>query len=210
MMEVSGSIKKIHKKVHKKNTYSVRTIEKVTVKPNEQTIITCRLDTGKEELPPGTLCGILDPAVAFENRTDLCVTSALVKVDEEGRIPVGLINVSGSEVKLHVKTMIGKLKILSPRQIEFLTMIDPRVLEIAKRYSGGDKKELDKILTALYAMDEDEKPQALSTQWDQTRRWSKDENSGLQPQRHATTQVSSQASKRKFTRQSKDSRLWRN
>ena len=101
-------------------------------------------------MPPGTLCGILDPSEAFEKRTDLCVTSALVKVDENGQIPVSLINVSGSEVKLNVKTMVGKLKILSPRQIEFLTMIDPKVLEIAKKYANGNKKELDKLLTSLY------------------------------------------------------------
>ena len=111
MMAVNGK----SKKQHKKNTYSARTIEKQTIKPNEQTIIACRLDTGKEELPPGTLCGILDPSEAFEKRTDLCVTSALVKVDENGQIPVSLINVSGSEVKLNVKTMVGKLKNTLPK-----------------------------------------------------------------------------------------------
>ena len=34
-------------------------------------------------------------------------------------------------------------------------MIDPKVLEIAKKYANGNKKEMDKLLTSLYSLDEE-------------------------------------------------------
>ena len=140
-------------KTFKKNAYSVKTVGKIVVKPNEQIVITCRLDTGKNPLPDeGPLCGIVDPSKAFEMRTDLCVTSALVKVDEDGKLPVGLLNISGADVTLHTKTAVGKLKILSPQQLEFLTMIDPQVLAVARKHAK-DRDDLDAIITALYQLD---------------------------------------------------------
>ena len=116
-------------------------------------MILCRLDTGKNPLPDeGPLCGIVDPSVAFQHRTDLCVTSALVKVDDDGNLPVGLLNLSSSDVTIHTKTAVGKLKILSPQQLEFLTMIDPTVLEVARKYAK-DRNDLDAIITSLYQLD---------------------------------------------------------
>ena len=140
-------------KTYKRNAYSVKTTGKIVIRPNEQTVITCRLDTGKNPLPEeGPLCGIVDPSTAFEQRTDLCVTSALVKVDDEGNLPVGLLNLSSSDVTLHTKTAVGKLKILSPQQLEFLTMIDPQVLAVVQKHAKN-REELDKIITALYQLD---------------------------------------------------------
>ena len=123
------------------------------MRPNEQIVISCRLDTGKNPLPDeGPLCGIIDPSTAFENRTDLCVTSALVKADAEGNVPVGLLNISSTDVTLNTKTTVGKLKILSPQQLEFLTMIDPTVLAVARKHAK-DRDDLDAIITALYQLD---------------------------------------------------------
>ena len=133
-------------KVYKKNVYPVMTNAKVTIEPNEQAFVMCYIDRKDGE---EGLCGIVEPWVHFEKRTDICVTSSLSKENEKGLFPVGMINLTGQKRTISPKTMVGKLKLLTPQQVEFLTPIDPAILNMIFRHAKS-VKEADDALAELY------------------------------------------------------------
>ena len=144
VLQEDGKIKKIYKK----NVYPVHTTKKVVIQPNEQTIIMCKVE-GLETT--NATCGIIEPLVSFEKRTDLCVTSSISKAEGDNLLPVGVINLAGNPVTINPKTSLGKFKVLSPQQIEFLTPIDPQVLAMVNEKSST-RDEADRILSAVYGM----------------------------------------------------------
>ena len=139
------------KKVYGKNTYPVHTAKKIVIQPNEQTIVTCKVEGLESTGTTNTTCGIIEPLVSFEKRTDLCVTSSISKATEDDLLPVGLINLAGNPVTINPKTAVGKFKILSTQQIEFLTPIDPKVLAVVNEKSNT-RDEAVRVLSAIYGM----------------------------------------------------------
>ena len=150
------------KKLNKKNTYPVQTCTKITIQPNEQVIVNCFVDGLDETEPMRSTCGIIEPSLTFERRTDLCVTSSISKADKDGRFPIGLINLAGNPVTVNPKAAVGKLKILSPQQIDFLTPIDPGVLATVME-QNHTQKEVDRALTAIYGLNGDIQPKKTRT-----------------------------------------------
>jgi hypothetical protein len=138
------------KKVYPKNMFPVATISKHVIEPNEQVVIFCKIDANKEK--DTNLSGIIEPSIPFEKRTELCVTSSLSKSDERGYFPVGILNLSRSVCTIPANTVVEKLKFLTPQQVQFLTPIDPKVLDTVKRHSES-KSELSRSLTAIYGLD---------------------------------------------------------
>ena len=139
------------KKVYGKNTYPVHTTRKIVIKPNTQTIVMCKVEGLESTGTTNATCGIIEPLVSFEKRTDLCVTSSISKATEEDLLPVGLINLAGNPVTINPKTAVGKFKILSTQQIEFLTPIDPKVLAVVNEKSNT-RDEAVRVLSAIYGM----------------------------------------------------------
>ena len=151
MNEMLSSDGKKKKKVYPRNTYPVYTSKKMVIRPNEQSIILCKIEGLEEPENVVNLCGIIDPLASFEKRTDLCVTSSLSKANRDGLFPVGIINLQGTPVTLNTRTAVGKLKILSPQQIEFLMPIDPLILKTVESHCET-KKEVDAAISTIYQM----------------------------------------------------------
>ena len=145
-------------KLTEKKVFSVITASKIDIEPNQQSIILCKLD--KDDEGESNLVGVIEPSITFENRTELCVTSSLSKMNEKGFFPIGVINLSASKCTIPPRTLVGKLKLLTPEQIEFLAPIDPSVLEVVKKHSTS-KKDLDKNLSAIYNL---HRPQGTTRQ----------------------------------------------
>ena len=131
-------------KVYKKNVYPVLAHAKTVIQPNEQTILYCSIDINEGDKE---LCGVIEPWVSFERRTDLCVTSSISKANAKGLFPVGILNLTGQPCTIPARTTVGKLKLLTSEQIEFLTPIDPAVLNMVQRYSTSVQESIESIAT---------------------------------------------------------------
>ena len=115
--------------------YSIRTVEKTTIAPNQQTILKCVL-LSKNKL--SELCGIVEPKTSFEEKTGLCITSSLSKVDSSGHLFISALNLQENEVTIPRNSDIALFKFLSPQQAETLTPIDPQLLTLAKFKNPDD------------------------------------------------------------------------
>ena len=118
-----------------KAQYSIRTVEKTTIAPNQQTILKCVL-LSKNKL--SELCGIVEPKTSFEEKTGLCITSSLSKVDSSGHLFISALNLQENEVTIPRNSDIALFKFLSPQQAETLTPIDPQLLTLAKFKNPDD------------------------------------------------------------------------
>ena len=118
-----------------KAQYSIRTVEKTTIAPNQQTILKCVL-LSKNKL--SELCGIVEPKTSFEEKTGLCITSSLSKVDSSGHLFISALNLQENEVTIPRNSDIALFKFLSPQQAETLTPIDPQLLTLAKSKNPDD------------------------------------------------------------------------
>ena len=139
-------------KTYKKNTYPVVTETKLVIGPNEQRIIFCHVERGDNEDRSEKISGIVEPNVRFEVRSDICVTSSISKEDDKGKFPIGVINLTGNTCTIPPRTLIGKFKVLTQTQIEFLTPIDPEVLNTVKRHAAT-REEVDNAITSIYQLD---------------------------------------------------------
>ena len=61
-----------------KSQYSVRTMEKTTTAPNQQTTLKCNLLSKKTFVD---VCGTVEPKVSFEDKTGLWIISSLPRTD---------------------------------------------------------------------------------------------------------------------------------
>ena len=73
----------------KKNLF-LRATQSVTVNPNSSEIVVCSLN--HVTFPEDTIA-MVEPNPKFEKETGLCVTSAIVKLDKDNKVSLGVINV---------------------------------------------------------------------------------------------------------------------
>ena len=69
---------------------TMATISKITILPNQQEIIECKLDKTHRSLQ--SIIGIIEPSLIFERKSGLCVMSSISKTDSNFRTKNGIIN----------------------------------------------------------------------------------------------------------------------
>ena len=67
-----------------KPQYTIRTIERCVIAPNQQAILNCNVQMKSKRF--ADVCGIVEPKVSFEKRTGLCITSSLSRTDSDGNL----------------------------------------------------------------------------------------------------------------------------
>ena len=105
-----------------KPQYTVRTFEKITIVPNQQTTLKCGLISKKIFTD---VLGILEPKLSSEEKTGLCILSSLSRTDSKGYLYYSALSLLNIELTTAKKLDIAFLKFLSPQQAEMLTLIDP-------------------------------------------------------------------------------------
>ena len=86
-------------------------MEKVAFAPNQQTTLKCYLSRNKLFTE---VCGIVEPRVSFEEKTDLCITSSLSKIDAKGNIYISALNLQNTDLTIPRNSDVAILKFLSP------------------------------------------------------------------------------------------------
>ena len=71
---------------------------------------------------------MVEPNQKFENETGLCVTSAIVKLDKDNKVKLGVINVLPHKVTIQKNTSIARITILTAKQADYLQPVDPALL----------------------------------------------------------------------------------
>ena len=113
-----------------KRQYTIRTMEKCVIAPNQQTILKCNLQTKNKRF--ADVCGIVEPKLSFEEKTGLCITSSLSRTDSQGNLYQSALNLQTNDITIPRNSDVAYFKILSPQQAETLTPIDPQLLTLAK------------------------------------------------------------------------------
>ena len=127
-----------------KPQYTVRTLEKITIAPNQQTTLKCGLISKKIFTD---VCGIVEPKLSFEDKTGLCITSSLSRTDPNGYLYLSALNLQNNEITIPRNSDIAFFKFLSPQQAETLTPIDPQLLTLAKSINPDDfVKEINQLI----------------------------------------------------------------
>ena len=108
----------------KKNLF-LHSIQNYSVQPNSSEIITCSLSA--ESFPEGTVA-IVEPNPRFERQTGLCVTSAIVKIDEQKQVSLGILNILPHKVTVSKNAAVAKVTILTAKQAQYLHPISPELL----------------------------------------------------------------------------------
>ena len=115
---------KISSLTTKKNLF-LHATKATSIKPNASEIVTCSLSN--ESFPEGTVA-IVEPNPKFEKETGLCVTSAIVKIDEKKEVQLGVLNIMPSIVKISRNASIARVTILTTKQAQYLHPISPELL----------------------------------------------------------------------------------
>ena len=127
-----------------KPQYTVRTLEKITIAPNQQTTLKCGLISKRIFTD---VCGIVVPKLSFEDKTGLCITSSLSRTDPNGYLNLSALNLQNNEITIARNSDIAFFKFLSPQQAETLTPIDPQLLTLAKSVNPDDfVKEINQLI----------------------------------------------------------------
>ena len=105
-------------------------MEKVTIAPNQQTTLKCYLLSRNKFFTE--VCGIVEPRVSFEEKSGLCSTSSLSKIDTKGNIYISALNFQNTDITIPRNSDVAILKFLSLQQAEALIPIDPQLLTLAK------------------------------------------------------------------------------
>ena len=128
-----------------KPQYTIRTMEKCVIAPNQQATSKCNLQMKSKQF--ADVCGIAEPKVSFEEKTGLCITSSLSRADSEGNIYLSAWNLRTNEITIPRNSDIAIFKFLSPQQAETLTPIKPQLLTLAKFKNRDDfKKEINQLI----------------------------------------------------------------
>ena len=108
----------------KKNLF-LHSIQNYSVQPNTSEIITCSLSA--ESFPEGTVA-IVEPNPRFEKQTGLCVTSAIVKLNDQKQVSLGILNILPYKVTVPKNVPVAKVTILTAKQAQYLHPINPELL----------------------------------------------------------------------------------
>ena len=125
--EMKTTINQGRKKILK-TKYPVSWIQNFVIKPQQQEILYAKIDVPKK-LEGHT--GIVVPDEAFEENTDLKLSSAVVKVGKDN-ISIIAINLNEHNVTLTKNKQIGVFLFLSPQDEEEFTEIGANLLVLDK------------------------------------------------------------------------------
>ena len=109
-----------------KKPFALYTVKKLTIPPDCQELIQCDL-TDHPEMRNKT--GVVEPAIKFEGKTGLCITSSLSRIDENGLTTIAAINVQPYMITIPAKTIVATFKLLTPEQAEHLVPLEPALLQ---------------------------------------------------------------------------------
>ena len=113
-----------------KPEYTIRTVEKCVIAPNQQATLKCNLKLKIKRL--ADVCGILEPEKSFQETTVLCITSSLSRTDSQGNLYISALNLQRNEITLPRNPHVAYFKCLSTQQAETVTPIDPQQLPLTK------------------------------------------------------------------------------
>ena len=119
-------------------------LQKIVIKPQQQEILYAKIDVSKK-LEGHT--GIVIPDEAFEESTDLKLSSAVVKVGKENNISIIAINLSEHNVTITKNKQIAVFQFLSPQDEEELIEIGPDLLALDKMKDGEIFNSVNQILS---------------------------------------------------------------
>ena len=114
---------KISSLTAKKNLF-LHSTQAMSIKPNASEIVTCSISN--DSFPEGTVA-IVEPNPNFEKQTGLCVTSAIVKLNEKKEVQLGVLNIMPNIVKIARNASIAKVTILTAKQAQYLQPISPEL-----------------------------------------------------------------------------------
>ena len=115
---------KISSLTTKKNLF-LNSVQYYPINPNSSEIITCSLSA--ESFPVG-IVAIVEPNLRFEKQTGLCVTSAIVKLNEQKQVALGILNLLPHKVTVSKNAPVAKVTILTAKQAEYLHPVTPELL----------------------------------------------------------------------------------
>ena len=81
--------------------YTIRTLEKCVIAPNQQTTMKFNLETKNKRL--ADLCGIIEPKIGFEEKTGFCITSSLSGTDSQGNLYISVFDLRINEITIPPK-----------------------------------------------------------------------------------------------------------
>ena len=80
-----------------KSQYTIRTMEKCVIAPNQQATLKCNLQMKSKRF--ADVCGIVEPKVSFEEKTGLCITS-ISRTDSDGKLYLYALNLQTNEITI--------------------------------------------------------------------------------------------------------------
>ena len=126
-----------------KTKYPVCIQQKMVIKPQQQEILYAKIDVPKK-LESQT--GIVIPDEAFEESTDLKLSSAVVNVGKDN-ISIIAINLNEHNVTITKNKQIAVFQFLSPQDEKELIEIDPDLLALDKMKDGEFFNSINQILS---------------------------------------------------------------
>ena len=114
---------------HAKAQFSVGTVDRTTIAPQQQKGLKCNLLSRKLF---SDMCRILEPKVSFEDKTGLCITSSSFRTGCYGNLFISVLNLQNNVIAIPRSTAFAIFRVLSPQRAETLTPIDPQLLRLPK------------------------------------------------------------------------------
>ena len=126
-------------------SYNLKTMQKRTLKPNEQKVIACSLP---QDAPCLNGCsGTVTPDEKYESDSELIFCSSLSKVGENNEIYVIAINPTEHLITIPRNTLVAQFKILTPKETEYVTPVTPELISLAKmRNPDNFMSELNQLI----------------------------------------------------------------
>ena len=112
----------------------IYTTRKITIKPNEHSIIECKLVNSTESLDNQS--GIIVPNEKLEQETEIALTSSLSTVGANNTLFIAAVNITDRPITIKNQTEIARFSILTAEQAQNLTVIDPELISLAKHKSS--------------------------------------------------------------------------
>ena len=139
--------KEIKQDPKKRVKQMMKSVNEEVLEKNKQNIILVQLEENEEEMRREM--GMVDEYPVFEKKTGCIVMSSLSRIDDKGRIPIGIINISPHTVTIPKGTKIAYFKRLLETKSDFLQPLDPTRLRIAGEIQAGDYRINQEEFNAL-------------------------------------------------------------
>ena len=120
-MHTDGKISSLSSK---KNQF-LRNTQPFSVKPNTNVDITCFLP---QHSYPDKTVAMIEPYATFENQIGLCVMSDFVPLEANENLSLAVLKVLSHKISVPRNTIIARNTVLTPKQAEFLPLINPQLL----------------------------------------------------------------------------------